>query len=123
MSVAGNTCHFFKVVDMATDGLRRIKEAEERAEDLIDDALDNADRIASDAQIDAARLVSDAEARARQEASRLSAHIQDEAEAEIQAMNLETEKQRDIIRKQGKQQMEEAVTAIVDGLQPLAAGR
>jgi len=108
---------------MATVGLRRIKDAEERAEGLIDDALDNADRIASDAQIDATRIVSDAEGKARQEASRLAARIKDEAEAEIQATNLETEKQRDIIRKQGKQQMEEAVIAIVEGLQPLAPGR
>lgn len=114
---------FIQVVEMPKDGLRKIREAEERAEDLVDYALENADRVASDAQTEASRLLSDAEAKAGREVSRLRAQVEAETKAEIAAIDQDTEKQRDMIRKQGTKHMEEAVRAIVEGIQTSTAGR
>ena len=103
---------------MSTEGLQKVKEAESEAERLVDAAVEEADRLLDDAELEASRRVAVAESRARHESDELRRRLEGETEAEIQTINEDAERQRHEIRDGGLARMDEAVKAVLEGIQP-----
>jgi vacuolar-type H+-ATPase subunit H len=99
---------------MATEALRKVRETEEKAEDLIHNGYDEADRILSDARIDAGRMQNAALDRVRREVKFMREALDKDAKEEIRALQEEGEAERQKIRRGAGDRMEEAVRLVLE---------
>lgn len=100
--------------DMPTEGLRRIREAEDEAESLIDIALDGFDRTLQDTRHEASRRILSAEARAKNDSDEIRARLALEAESEAQEIGRRAEVERGKVRDQALSRMAEAVGSVLE---------
>lgn len=99
---------------MATEALRKVRDTEEKAEDLIHSAYDEADRILADARSDAARMVDGAQNRVRREVTFIRSSLDKEANEEIQALQARSAAEREKIHQVALARIEEAVRTVLE---------
>lgn len=99
---------------MPTEGIRKVGEAEEAAEDTVHGASDQADRILADGSAGAARRFAAAEDRARREVAQLRQQYDREAEVEIAAIDREAEKERERVAELARMHTDEAVKVVLE---------
>jgi vacuolar-type H+-ATPase subunit H len=102
---------------MKVESIKKVRDAEEEAEDLIDGALEQADRLISDGRSEASGRVAAAEARARREGEELRRGIMEEAEKEVMEIKEEAEARRQSINRIGQWRIGRAVEAVLDALE------
>ena len=101
---------------MAVESIRKVRRAEEQAEDLIDDALDQSDRLVSDGRFEASGRIAASDERARREAEQIRMELAREADAEVEKIKQEAEKERNRIHERGLLFMDDAVKMVFDSL-------
>ena len=101
---------------MLSDTIKKVNEAEAKAQEIVQEAKNKAAAIVEDAKAQAKQNVSDAEAAAKEEAKAALAQAEKEGEDEKQKYASEVQKQLDDSTGQAMANAEEAVNAIVEGL-------
>jgi len=98
---------------MPTEALRRVRETEEKAEDLIDSAYYEADRILADARTDAARTIDAAQDKVRREITFIRSSLDKEAQREIESINSRTAAERESMRGSAEARMGQSVETVL----------
>jgi vacuolar-type H+-ATPase subunit H len=99
---------------MAVESIRKVRRAEEQAEDLIDEALEQSDRLISDGRFEASSRIAVSDERARREAEEIHMEHIREADAEVEETEREAEKERNRIRERGLLFIEDAVKVVLE---------
>lgn len=104
---------------MAVESIKKVREAEEQAEDIVHDAADEADRVIADARLEATRRISAAGERATGENSTMRRRLEQETESEVQAIWRRARAERERIKGEGNIRMDSAIKAVLEmmGLQ------
>lgn len=101
---------------MPTEGISRVREAEDRAEDIIDEAHEAADRLLADARIVAVRRVSDAEARAGREGRAIAGRLEGETAREMESRESEAAKAAAVVGERAAVNHDRAVGVVLEAL-------
>ena len=101
---------------MAVESIRKVRRAEEQAEDSIDDALDQSDRLISDGRFEASSRIAASDESARREAEDIRMGLMREADAEVEETKQEAEKERNRIRERGLLFIDDAVKVVIEAI-------
>jgi vacuolar-type H+-ATPase subunit H len=98
------------------DSIRRVSQAEEEAEDLIEDAAEQAERIRSDSENEYSRKILSAQEKARRESAGLKVQVRREADEEIKAIQKNVQWECRMLGLQSGAKMDTAVRAVLEML-------
>jgi len=108
---------------MIGDSLRRVRQVEEEAEDLIEEAAEEADRLASVARQDYSMTIMAAERRARKEGEVIREQILKEAEEEVKAIRKDHDWERKMLYMEGNRRMDGVVGEVLQALGLVEPGK
>jgi vacuolar-type H+-ATPase subunit H len=102
---------------MEGDSIRRIKQVEEEAEDLIDDAADETHRVESQSKQEYSVRILSAQERARKTSEGIRDQLLKEADEEVRAIRKDAEHKRGILNLQSGSQTGDAVRVVLQTLE------
>jgi len=102
---------------MVGDSIRRIKQVEEEAEDLIDDAADETFRVESQSKQEYSVRILSAQERARRASEGIRDQLLKEADEEVRAIRKTAERQRRILALESSNRSEDAVRVVLQTLE------
>lgn len=108
---------------MVGDSIRRVRQAEDEAEDIIEAAAEQVERLESDARRDYSMRVLAAQERARKDGARRRAQALKQAEEEISVVRKDADWERRMITLTGGNRMGEAVAAVLEMLEGFGTAR
>ncbi|MBN1289972.1 MAG: hypothetical protein JXA49_10095 [Actinobacteria bacterium] len=98
---------------MVADNIKKVKDAEGKAHQLLVEARSEAEKIIRKAHEDAVLRKKDAGLRAGDQAGELRAGLISEAEAEVESIEREAADNRERIREAGNARIDDAVRAVL----------
>lgn len=101
---------------MIGDSIRRVRLAEDEAEDIIENAAEEVERLRSDARNDYSLSVMKAVQKAREEAESVRAQALHEAEEEIKALTKSAKIEREMLTLDSNKKVEDAVRKVLEML-------
>lgn len=102
---------------IATEGIKRVRQAEDAAEDIIDEAAEAADRMISDARAEASRRVAAAAEKARRDGGELAKRIKKETDEQVRSQREDTERARLAIKQRAVKSIGSAVRTVLDTIE------
>jgi len=96
------------------EDLKTLKDAEEKAKEIIEKGENKANKIKSEAEVRASNAISEQKKRMRKTESALRADIEKELEAGINKIDSEYAEERSKIKQSSEERMEEAVSHVID---------
>lgn len=102
---------------MVGDSIRRVKDVEEEAEDLIDDAADEAVRVESQSKHEYSVRILSAQERARKASEGIRDQLLKEADEEVRVIRKNAERERRILTIESGNRSEEAVRLVLEKLE------
>ncbi|MFH1149696.1 MAG: hypothetical protein V1748_04405 [Actinomycetota bacterium] len=102
---------------MPIEGIRKVREAEEEAEDKIDAASERAERIIADGSDAASRVLAAAEGRASARAREIQEQARLETDVEIRAIEQAAEKERERVTRLAEMHRDAAVKVVLEAME------
>ncbi len=102
---------------MVGDSIRRVRQAEDEAEDIVEEAAEQVERLRSDTKQDCSMKVLSAKQRAREAARGVRAQVLKEAEEEVGAIAKCAATEREAIAREAERKSERAVKAVLEMLE------
>jgi vacuolar-type H+-ATPase subunit H len=96
------------------EDLKTLKDAEEKAKEIIEKSEDEANKIKSEAEVRASNVISEQKKRMRKTESELRTDIEKELEAGIDKIDAEYAEERSKIKQSSEKRMEEAISHVID---------
>jgi vacuolar-type H+-ATPase subunit E/Vma4 len=96
------------------EDLKSLKDAEEKAKEIIEKGEEEANKIKSEAEVKASNAISEQKKRMRKTESELRADIEKELEANINKIDTEYAEERGKIKQSSEERMEEAISHVID---------
>jgi vacuolar-type H+-ATPase subunit H len=101
---------------MPTEGIKKVRQAEDKAEDIIDAAAEDADRIIADAKREASRRVRAAGERARHEGGELKRKLMLRADDQVLSVKKATDRELSEVRRRAHVGFDRAVQILLDDM-------
>ncbi|MHB8893668.1 MAG: hypothetical protein ACYC99_00615 [Candidatus Geothermincolia bacterium] len=108
---------------MVGESIKRVRRAEEKAEDTIEAAAEEVERVEADASRDYSMMVLAAIERARKDGAKARAQALKQAEEEISVVRKDADWERSMIALNGRNRMDEAVAAVLEILEGFGTAR
>ena len=102
---------------MVGDSIRRVRQVEEEAEDLIDDSADEAVRVESQSKQEYSVRILSAQERARKASVGIRDQLLKEADEEVRAIRKNAERQRRILALESSNRSEDALRVVLETLE------
>lgn len=102
---------------MVGDSIRRVRLAEDQAEDIVEEAAEQVERLRSDTLNDYSLRVMRATQKAREAADELRAQVLSEADGEIQSIHKSAKLEREILAIESSKKIDAAVATVLEMLQ------
>jgi len=102
---------------MVGDSIRRVRQAEDEAEDIVEAAAEQVERLESDARREQSMRMLAAQEKARRDGARARVQALKEAHEEIEAVWKDAGWQQRIVAITGRNRMTEAVAAVLEILE------